>query len=136
MHNVEELCKCKGSGKAFELTQHQQIHSGQKQHECKKCGKFLKLTSSLIWHHQIHNGERPSEGEVCGKHLDIVQPILNIREFILERNFVNAHGKAFGHSSSFTKHPRIHSGEKLYEIRNVGMHLVWVSTFLNIEHMY
>lgn len=50
---------------AFELTQHQPIHSGQKQLKCEKCGKFLKLTSCLIWHHQIHNGEKPSGGEVC-----------------------------------------------------------------------
>ena len=135
MRNVEDACKCKESGKAFELTQHQQIHSGQKQHKSKRCEEVLKLPSSLVWHHQIHNGEKPSEGKVCGKHLDILQPIPNIREFILERNFVNAHGKAFRHSSCFTKHRRIHSGEKPCEIRDVGMHLVWVSTFLKIEHM-
>lgn len=98
--------------------------------------EVLKLPSSLVWHRQIHNGEKPSEGEVCGKHLDVLQPILNIREFILERNSVNAHGKAFRHSLSFIKHPRIHSCEKPCEIRDVGMHLVWVSTFLKIKHMY
>ncbi|NXM89566.1 ZN239 protein, partial [Oenanthe oenanthe] len=46
-----------------ELGVHEQLHDGEKPHECSNCGKSFSKRSSLICHWRVHVGERPYE---CG----------------------------------------------------------------------
>lgn len=61
--NVGLLC---GSCYAFPI-EHQRIHTGGKQYECKECNKALRQSTHLNQHQRIHTGEKPYECSAGGK---------------------------------------------------------------------
>jgi len=65
------------------------IHSGEKKHQCRFCGRLFLLPKDLICHERTHTGEKPFECSYCS------------RKFNLK--------------SHLTMHTRTHTGEKPYK---------------------
>ncbi|NWH42423.1 ZN397 protein, partial [Chloropsis hardwickii] len=55
------------SGQNSEVVAHEQVHDGEKPHQCLECGKSFLTSSRLSRHRMIHTGERPYECGQCGK---------------------------------------------------------------------
>ena len=69
------------------------IHSGEKPHKCRTCGKSFTQKGSLLNHELIHTGDKQYSCETCGK--------------------------SFLWIGQQAEHMRIHSGEKPYISVNI-----------------
>ena len=71
VHTGDKLHRYKACGKSFtnktHLTRHTLIHTGDKPHSCETCGKSFTKKSNLTQHIQIHSGVKPHGCETCGK---------------------------------------------------------------------
>ena len=87
----EKPYKCDVCGKAFNQTAklglHQRIHTGEKPYKCDVCGKAFNRTGNLAVHRRVHTREKPYKYDICGKAF-VLETLLFIREFILERNHI------------------------------------------------
>ena len=96
------------------LSQHQQIHIGEKPYKCAKCGKAFNQNSNLTQTSEFILERKLINVKNVEKPLVNPQLLLNTSEFILERNLINVKpcGKAFRHSIHLTRHLSAHTGEK------------------------
>ena len=92
-HTGEKTYNCSEYGKisnqSTELVQQQTIQNSQKENKCKICGKVF-VTHPI----EVDIGKFIQEGNLShvqnvGKHLSFAHILLNISEFILERNLTN-----------------------------------------------
>ncbi|KAK7802820.1 hypothetical protein U0070_016303, partial [Myodes glareolus] len=110
--NVGLLC---GSCYAFPI-EHQRIHTGGKQYECKECNKALRQSTHLNQHQRIHTGEKPYECSAV-----MVHTLISIREFRWGKSYeCNKWGAAFPQTLSLRLHQRIHAGENPYKSSEYG----------------
>ena len=71
MHTGQKLHHCKQCGKGFPLANslqlHQVVHSGVKAHCCDQCGSSFTTAGSLRRHKVVHTGEKPYQCTHCEK---------------------------------------------------------------------
>ena len=112
----------------------QNIHTGEKMHQCDICEKRFNYSSHLKMHMRIHTGEKPHECEFCEKRIHTGEKTYEC-EFCEKRfnQFGNLQThrrkihtgknpvkcdiciKSFTSNAHLKIHRRIHTGEKPYE---------------------
>ncbi|XP_075393642.1 uncharacterized protein LOC142432371 isoform X1 [Tenrec ecaudatus] len=127
MDDLPKMCtgekphECSKCGKAFsrkaQLIRHQRIEKGEKIHECSDCGKTFMRKIQLTEHQRFHTGEKPHGCNECGKTFSRKsQLIVHRRNHTGEKPYVcNKCGKAFSRKCRLNRHQRSHLGEKLYD---------------------
>ncbi|MEJ1269788.1 zinc finger protein 799 [Cricetulus griseus] len=117
----EKQYECKQCGKVFtsssSFRRHEEYHSREKSYVCKQCGKAFPFPSSLQIHERIHTGEKPYMCKQCGKTFARSSSLLtHERIHTGEKPYVCKQcGKAFTDRSSLRFHEMMHSGEKPYK---------------------
>lgn len=79
-----DIC-CKHFNKISHLINHRRIHTGEKPHKCKECGKLCQRIS-LLMHLRNHSGEKPYKCNECGKAFSQSAYLLNHQENPHRRN--------------------------------------------------
>ncbi|XP_016288444.1 zinc finger protein OZF-like [Monodelphis domestica] len=125
IHTGEKPHECKHCGRAFakrsNLIAHHRIHTGEKPYECQQCGKAFTWRSNLIAHHRIHTGEKPFECKQCGKAFTQRSTLTEHQEIHTGEKHECKHcGNAFAKRRYLIAHQRIHTGEKPFECQQCG----------------
>ncbi|XP_061100431.1 gastrula zinc finger protein XlCGF57.1-like isoform X2 [Conger conger] len=100
---------CTKYRKAYQL-----VHTREKSHCCKECGKSFNRLGNLKTHQRVHTKEKPFTCELCGKcfslkgHLKSHQ-VIHTGEKCFSCTVCN---KSFAYLSVLKQHQRIHTGEK------------------------
>ncbi|KAM8788791.1 uncharacterized protein V5649_007273 [Rhynchonycteris naso] len=114
IHTKERTHKCRHCGKAFSfssgLSRHKRTHTGEKPYKCTQCGKAFTQSTSLTVHERTHKGEKPYKCRQCGK--------------------------AFTKSSSLTVHQRTHTGEKPYKCKQCSKAFSDLTTLSNHQKIH
>uniref|UniRef100_A0A5F8GRK5 Zinc finger protein 260-like n=1 Tax=Monodelphis domestica TaxID=13616 RepID=A0A5F8GRK5_MONDO len=141
IHSGERPHECKECGKVTHrdsVTTHQRIHNGEKPYECTKCGKAFTKRNCLAKHQRIHTGVKPYECKQCGK-------VFTERDTLAEHQRIHTGekpyqckhcGKAFTLRSSLVRHQRIHTGEKPYECKKCGNAFTWRSSLAEHQRIH
>ncbi|CAO2627600.1 Zinc finger protein 54 [Lemmus lemmus] len=113
--------QCRKRGKCVSTTSsliiHPRLYIGKKPYKCNICDKSYKQSASLKTHQRLHTGEKPYKCKDCGK---------SFRLLVVLKNHQNMHtgekpytckecDKSFPVKSTLTKHQRIHTGKKPYK---------------------
>ncbi|KAG8506273.1 Zinc finger protein 717, partial [Galemys pyrenaicus] len=104
------------------LTNHHQIHTGEKSYKNQECGEMFSDNSRLTVNQRIHTGEKPYEHEECGEcFLDKSYLTGRPRTYSGEKPFeCQECRKVFFKKSVLVLHQRIHTGGKPYECPECG----------------
>uniref|UniRef100_A0A8C9KMS9 Zinc finger protein 547 n=1 Tax=Panthera tigris altaica TaxID=74533 RepID=A0A8C9KMS9_PANTA len=133
-HMAETTFTCSEDGKDFPcgkifshkhiLVDHEKIHTGEKRHEYRECGKAFLRKSHLHQHQKGHDeGQpRPFECSQCGKaFLRLSQLVGHQKIHTGERPYgCSECGKFFRNRSTLIRHQRVHTGERPYECLECG----------------
>ncbi|XP_054443204.1 zinc finger protein 350-like isoform X1 [Pteronotus mesoamericanus] len=117
LHTGEKPHQCSLCGKAFSrkvtLNEHRRSHTGEKPHECTECGKAFLKKSRLNIHYKIHTGEKPFVCSDCGKRfIQKGNLMVHLRTHTGEKPYIcNECGKGFSQKTSLTTHQRFHTGK-------------------------
>ncbi|XP_045148509.1 zinc finger protein 577 [Echinops telfairi] len=119
MYTGEKPHECSKCGKAFsqkaQLIRHQRIEKGEKIHECS--GKTFMRRLQRTEHQRFHKGEKPHGCDKCGKAFSRKSQLrVHWRNHTGEKPYVcNKCGKAFSRKCRLNRHQRSHMGEKCYD---------------------
>lgn len=130
IHSGEKPYKCNMCRKSFvrkrHLKKHQQVHAGGKPYTCSQCDKGFNHSSSLSRHHKKHQ-----ESQMMYTSTPTAKPTFygsSIKQEIREQSAMagdkpytcNHCDKGFNHSSSLSRHQRVHSDGKSYNCNSCG----------------
>nr|XP_042118728.1 zinc finger protein 20-like isoform X3 [Peromyscus maniculatus bairdii] len=126
IHTGEKRHECKQCGKAFrrhsDLQVHEKIHTGEKPYVCKQCGRAFRLNSHRQRHEQTHTEDRPFICKQCGRSFECYSNLeLHEKIHTGDRPFVCTEcGKAFGCYSNLQLHEKIHTGDRPFVCKECG----------------
>ena len=102
-------------GRSSDLTTHQLVHSGAREHECRLCDKKFGLSKDLARHvATVHEKLKPYKCSECEKEFGLKA---NLTRHQVVHSGAKPHkcsecGKTFAQSSTLYKHTLTHSGVK------------------------
>ncbi|KAJ8248544.1 hypothetical protein GJAV_G00243140 [Gymnothorax javanicus] len=125
IHSGEKPYKCNQCRKSFvrrrHLKKHQQLHTGQKRYTCAQCNKSFNHSSSLSRHHRKHQDDKMVAMPQLPKGFVFSSPIKVARALRGEKSYSCNHcEKSFNHSSSLSRHQKVHSDGKTYSCSHCG----------------
>lgn len=125
IHSSEKPYKCNMCRKSFvrkrHLKKHQQVHAGGKPYTCRHCNKGFNHSSSLSRHHKTHLQNPVFSPPQPGKPLSYGSPPKQRVHQQGDKPYMCHHcDKGFNHSSSLSRHQRVHSEGKSYTCAHCG----------------
>ncbi|XP_051935843.1 zinc finger protein 883 [Hippocampus zosterae] len=125
IHSGEKPYKCNMCRKSFvrkrHLKKHQQVHAGGKPYTCRHCNKGFNHSSSLSRHHKTHQQGPVFSPPQPGKPMTYGNPPKQRVHLQGEKPYMCHHcDKGFNHSSSLSRHQRVHSEGKGYTCGHCG----------------
>nr|XP_013005290.1 zinc finger protein 568 isoform X2 [Cavia porcellus] len=126
IHSGEKTHHCKECGKAFhsssQLSKHQKMHVGEKPYKCKECEKAFRSNAQLNLHHRIHTDEKFFECKECGKAFTRPSHLFRHQRIHTgeKPHKCKECGKAFRYDTQLSLHQIIHTGERRYECKECG----------------
>ncbi|XP_077469190.1 uncharacterized protein LOC144084533 [Stigmatopora argus] len=125
IHSGEKPYKCNMCRKSFvrkrHLKKHQQVHAGGKPYTCRHCNKGFNHSSSLSRHHKTHLPVPVFSQPQPGKPMAFGTPPKQRVHLQGEKPYMCHHcNKGFNHSSSLSRHQRVHSEGKGYTCGHCG----------------
>ncbi|TKS85637.1 Zinc finger protein 595 [Collichthys lucidus] len=125
IHSGEKPYKCNMCRKSFvrkrHLKKHQQVHAGGKPYTCRHCNKGFNHSSSLSRHHKTHLQNPVFSPPPPGKPMTFGTPPKQRVHQQGDKPYMCHHcEKGFNHSSSLSRHQRVHSEGKSYTCAHCG----------------
>ena len=125
VHSGQKPYKCnqcrKSSVRKRHLKKHQLVHAGGKPYNCSQCGKGFNHSSSLSRHHKIHLRQNNMYAAVpSGKGFGYGSPMKRMHQQGDKPYMCHHCEKGFNHSSSLSRHQRVHSDGTCYTCPHCG----------------
>ncbi|XP_069918378.1 zinc finger protein 568 isoform X1 [Oryctolagus cuniculus] len=124
IHTGEKDCECKKCKKAFECqsqpVQHEIIHNKEKDSKCGECGKIFNSSSDLMKHEKLHESKKSNENKKRAFTHEFKSTQPQSSNTGEKPHKCKECGKAFHSSSQLSQHQKIHLGEKPYKCKECG----------------